>query len=117
MTRLRLLLLACLILTPSKAPAGDPEGRWKSSPLKPWFNSLASPGGGPCCSQSDGHVVDDPDWESREGHYRVKIDGEWIDVPDDRVLKLPNEAGRTMVWPYYNDGHLVVRCFIPGVMM
>ncbi len=50
--------------------------------LNNWFNRLAS-GRGLCCSLTDGVTVADPDWESREGHYRVHLYGEWIDVPDD----------------------------------
>src|SRR5439155_26649284 len=68
--------------------------------LDGWYQSLRS-GKGPCC---DGPGVDathlsDADWESRGGHYRVRIEGEWIDVPDDAVLDVPNRDGRTLVWP------------------
>src|SRR5947207_6950424 len=70
------------------------DGRYSQSPLKPWFDSLKS-GKGPCCSDADGFAVSDPDWESRNGHYVVRIDNEWIDVPDDAVIKEPNRVGRT----------------------
>jgi hypothetical protein len=40
------------------------DGRYADSPLKGWFNSLHS-GKGPCCSDSDGMTVDDPDWACR----------------------------------------------------
>jgi len=43
-------------------------------------------------------TVADPDWESRDGHYRVRLYGEWIDVPDDALITEPNRLGRTMVW-------------------
>ena len=43
-------------------------------------------------------VVADVDWESKDGHYRVRLEGQWIDVPDD-VITVPNRFGRTMVWP------------------
>jgi hypothetical protein len=74
------------------------DGRYSLSPLKPWFDSLRS-GKGPCCSDADRFAVLDPDWESKSGHYRVRVDNEWIDVPDDAVITEPNRAGRTMVWP------------------
>jgi hypothetical protein len=48
---------------------------------------------------TDGVTVADPDWESRNGHYRVRLLGKWIDVPDDAVITEPNRVGRTMVWP------------------
>jgi hypothetical protein len=75
------------------------DGRYSQSPLRQWFDSLKS-GKGPCCSDADGFAVSDPDWESRNGHYLVRIDDQWIDVPDDAVITEPNRAGRTMVWPF-----------------
>jgi hypothetical protein len=83
--------------------------------LNGWYESLRS-GKGPCCDGSDAKRVDDADWESKDGHYRVRIDGEWIDVPREAVVDGPNRAGRTMVWPYYEDGHPKARCFMPGSM-
>ena len=91
------------------------DGRYAQSPLKSWFDGLKS-GKGPCCSVADGRTIDDPDWDSQDGHYRVRIDGQWIDVPDDAVITEPNRAGRTMAWPLYNDGHPAIRCFMPGSM-
>src|SRR5262245_31191373 len=92
--------LSALMLAGSvfgSAAARD-DGRYSASPLKPWFDSLKS-GKGPCCSDADGFAVSDPDWDSWQGHYRVRLDGEWIVVPDDAVITEPNRAGRTMVWP------------------
>ena len=43
----------------------DPE-------IKAWFDKLAS-GRGPCCSDADGTAVSDVDWESKDGHYRVRL--------------------------------------------
>jgi hypothetical protein len=83
--------------------------------LKPWFESLHS-GYGQCCSDADGYVVADPDWESDHGHYRVLIDSEWVVVPNEAVITEPNKIGRTMVWKHYIDGHPRVRCFMPGSM-
>jgi len=91
------------------------DGRYSQSPLKPWFDSLRS-GKGPCCSDADGFVISDPDWESKSGHYRVRIDNEWVDVPDDAVITEPNRAGRTMVWPVKGTLGTSIRCFIPGSM-
>ena len=81
--------------------------------LNNWFNRLAS-GRGLCCALTDGVTVADPDWESREGHYRVRLYGEWIDVPDDALITEPNRAGQTMVWPMLFNGEISVRCFMPG---
>jgi hypothetical protein len=42
------------------------DGRYANSPLKSWFDQLAS-GKGLCCSFADGFRVDNVDWDS---HYR-----------------------------------------------
>ena len=91
------------------------DGRYAHSPLKPWFDGLRS-GKGLCCSDADGFAVSDPDWESKDGHYRVRVDNEWVDVPDDAVITEPNRYGRTMVWPTRGTLGTSIRCFMPGTM-
>jgi hypothetical protein len=84
--------------------------------LKAWFEGLKSEKG-PCCSDADGTAVSDVDWESGNGHYRVRIYGEWVDVPDNAVITEPNRVGRTMVWPIRDGvGGVYIRCFMPGSM-
>ena len=96
--------------------ARDLEGQYANSPLKSWFDHLAS-GRGPCCSVADGETVSDPDWETKDGHYRVRLQGAWVDVPEDAVITEPNLSGRTMVWPIrYEGGGIMIRCFMPGSM-
>src|SRR4051812_35273779 len=53
--------------------------------LNEWFDKLQS-GKGLCCSLSDGETVADPDWRTAHGHYQVRLDNEWIDVPEDAVI-------------------------------
>ena len=90
------------------------DGRYANSPLHEWFNQLKS-AKGLCCSFADGATVEDPDWNISDGHYRVRIDANWYDVPDDAVIAEPNRFGKTMVWPFYSDGRLLyIRCFMPG---
>jgi hypothetical protein len=91
------------------------DGRYSQSPLKPWFDNLRS-GKGPCCSDADGFAIADLDWESKSGHNRVRIDNEWVDVPDDAVITEPNRAGRTMVWPVKGTLGTSIRSFMPGSM-
>jgi len=91
------------------------DGRYAGSALKPWFDTLKS-SKGLCCSDADGFAVSDPDWDSKDGHYRVHLDGVWIEVPDDAVITEPNRAGRTMVWPIKGSLGIVIRCFLPGSM-
>ena len=114
---LTIFMAAALAAFPAtKSRARDLDGRYANSPLHDWFNQLKS-GKGLCCSFADGASVEDPDWNMKDGHYRVKIDANWYDVPDDAVVIEPNRAGKTMVWPYYSDGKLIyIRCFMPGDM-
>jgi len=106
-----LVVVAVMLSTFAMARAHDQE----RPELNAWYESLRS-GKGPCCDGSDAKRVDDADWESKDGHYRVRIDGEWVDIPREAVVDGPNRAGRTMVWPYYKDGHPKARCFMPGSM-
>jgi hypothetical protein len=112
-----LIGFAVLVLPLATYPghARDPDGRYANSPLKEWFNSLRS-GKGPCCSDADGTAVSDVDWEAGNGHYRVRIEGDWVNVPDEAVITEPNRVGRTMVWPIRGYGGLTIRCFMPGSM-
>jgi hypothetical protein len=117
-------IIACIIahFIVKAVEARDLDGRYANSPLKPWFDHLAS-GKGLCCSMADGYRVEDADWESKDGHYRVRIpkvaggtEMEWVDVPEDAVITEPNRAGRTMVWPIYGYLGESIRCFMPGSM-
>ncbi|XSC46617.1 hypothetical protein ACF1BQ_013035 [Bradyrhizobium sp. RDT10] len=112
--RTAVALIASTAVLVGVAMARD-DGRYANSPLKSWFDSLRS-GKGPCCSDADGSAVADVDWESKDGHYRVRLHGEWIDVPDDAVITEPNRAGRTMVWPMWGTHGISIRCFLPGSM-
>jgi hypothetical protein len=74
------------------------DGRYANSPLKSWFDRLAS-GNGLCCSFADGFRVDDVDWDTQDSHYRVRLNGEWIVVPDDAVVTEPNKYGPPLSGP------------------
>jgi hypothetical protein len=58
--------------------------------------------------------VADPDWESKDGHFRVRLGNKWVDVPDDALITEPNRAGRTMVWPLRTGAAISIRCFYAG---
>lgn len=109
------LLIALVVLSTHGALSRD-DGRYTDSPLKPWFDSLRSHLG-PCCSDADGVAVADPDWESHNGHYRVRLEGQWVEVPDEAVITEPNLAGRTMVWPVKTAFGISICCFMPGSMI
>lgn len=90
------------------------DGRYANDPLKSWFDQLAS-GRGLCCSFADGFSIQDVDWDTQDGHYRVRLNGAWIDVPDSAVVTEPNRFGPAVVWPYLDsDGNTQIRCFLPG---
>jgi hypothetical protein len=105
--------------------AKDTDGKYANSPLKAWFDDLKS-GKGLCCSYTDGYTVEDADWDSKDGHYRVRLPREpeskdmiWVDVPDEALVTEPNIYGHTMVWPVYtigSDPPVWIRCFMPGPM-
>lgn len=121
--RIAALLTILLALTISRAYPKDPNNQYAGSPLKPWFDSLTSKMGS-CCSDADGAVLIDTDWETHDGRYRVRMTDkrfpeagpQWFDVPPEAVLEQPNRDGRTIVWPLYGVYGLTIRCFIPGSM-
>ncbi len=110
----QLLVLLLLILPFIPAAVAKDDGRYAQSPLKPWFDSLTNKKMQPCCSDADGRTLKDVDWEFNGHEYRVRIDGDWISVPDDAVIEKPNRAGVAMVWRTWVDGKNVIVCFIPG---
>jgi hypothetical protein len=127
------VLWALLSFLPLQPAHARDDGRYANEPLHAWFDSLAS-GKGLCCSFADGAQVDDVDWDTvpscengKSGgsgnasvpicsmHYRVRLHGEWIIVPDSAVVTEPNKFGPAVVWPYVDaEGVQQIRCFIPG---
>jgi hypothetical protein len=121
----------CLAVFALAASVGHARDRGQfantNADLKAWFDGLRS-GKGPCCSDADGSALSDTDWESKDGHYRVRLpryasalEGQpqelvWVDVPAEAVISEPNRVGRTMVWPIYGYMGVSIRCFMPGSM-
>jgi len=95
----RLIILGAVALASYSGPKTD---------LTPWFESLKSSGGGYCCAQADGRETE---YDMKDGHYVVSINGKSVQVPDDRVLTQPNRHGHAMVWLDYKGD---IRCFIPS---
>ena len=94
--------------------AARDDGRYANEPLHAWFDQLAS-GKGLCCSFADGFSVQDVDWDTQDGRYRVRLQGEWVVVPDTAVVSEPNRFGPAVVWPYLDAmGATQIRCFMPG---
>ena len=110
------IVLGILALGISYAYPKDLTGRYAQSPDHEWVKSLHSPRGAWCCDLADGRTVLDADWRSKDGQYQVRIEGVWIDVPDDAVIGEPNKIGQTIVWMYRVNGSPIVTCFLPGSM-
>jgi hypothetical protein len=111
--RVLAVIALCMIFVPNPLSARD-DGRFANSPLKSWFDQLAS-GKGLCCSFADGVSVQDVDWDSQDGRYRVRLNGQWVIVPDTALVTEPNRFGPAVVWPYQDAaGATQIRCFLPG---
>ena len=104
------IVVALLVGLSNSAFARD-DGRYANDPLKHWFDNLTSSNGN-CCSFADGLSISDVDWDTKDGHYRVLLHGEWINVPNSAVVTEPNRYGPAVVWPYMDtDGNIYIRCF------
>ena len=90
-----------------------------SPEVKAWANSLDNTLGEGCCSTADGWKPEEVEYDIKDNKYRVKIDGDWYDVPPYAVIKRPNKFGFPVVWYYktWLNGtrpSILIRCFIPG---
>jgi hypothetical protein len=103
----------CMALFAATQASARDNGEYANSPLKQWFDKLASKKG-LCCSFADGVTVRGVDWDSHDGHYRVRLHGQWIVVPDAALVTEPNRFGEAVVWPYEEGGETQIRCFMPG---
>lgn len=120
MTRVTMCALLVVISAHGGLIQARDDGRYANSPLKSWFENLNS-GRGQCCEEADGLALQDGDWDTKDGHYRVFVEDKWWNVPDDAVVKGPNRDGRTIVWPVYiwslgGLEELQIRCFMPGTL-
>jgi hypothetical protein len=106
--------VVALVVGLSDSAFARDDGRYANEPLKNWFDNLTS-SKGKCCSFADGFSVSDVDWDTEDGHYRVLLHGEWVNVPNSSVVTEPNRYGPAVVWPYMDsNGTIYIRCFLPG---
>lgn len=112
------LMLAGLLIVSAPVSAHWYGATRIGAPDKAWWESLQPKGGGlPCCDIADGQKVLDVDWDTAgpNNSYRVRLNGQWIVVPDAAVVTAPNRFGPAVVWPYQDgDGVMRIRCFMPG---
>jgi hypothetical protein len=91
-----------------------------SKDIKAWIERLTDRSGTSCCSTADGVQPLEVEWDIGAHHYRVKVDDQWLTVPDSAVVRGPNRLGHAVVWLYYeldleqDVQDTYVRCFLPG---
>jgi hypothetical protein len=88
-----------------------------------WFERQTSHDGHfPCCSEADGHVLNEEDWRVQGGKYQVFLEDRWWDVPREAIVdpgKGANPIGKPVVWYRHlegYDGPPHLDCFCPGTM-
>jgi hypothetical protein len=98
------------------AEAHDPKHHTENPVLADAKNQT----GGLCCDGKDYTIADA--WERLpNGKYRVLLDNQWLDVPDEaHVANVKNPYTEAIVWLFrYSDGvgnrYMGVRCFKEGV--
>ena len=84
------------------------------SEIGDWFKSLRVPGTNiSCCDSADCGTTDPEYYRTTATGYEVFVFGQWIPVPDDRVLSRPdNPTGRAVLCAI--NGRVL--CFLPGVL-
>jgi hypothetical protein len=120
--QMKFSVIALIVLVASPAIARDNGQYAQSDPqIRQWFRSQVSPKTGiQCCSEADGVFAEE---DIRDGHYWIRFpqsNGEWMQVPDDVVIKDPNRNGAPVVWWYYSvnresrQRELKIRCYAVG---
>lgn len=110
----RIIIPLWILLLLVVAASAHDNGQYSGSALKAWFDKLSS-GKGLCCSFADGVSIQNVDWDIQNDYYRVRIDGQWLKVPQDAVVTEPNKFGSAVVWPYKDLNNVTqIRCFLPG---
>ena len=99
---MRVVLLVLIVLCPATAQArwigtaeqwADLQSRDAYGDMGNSFNSLSSKKAGSCCSNFAGRPPE-AIAQTSDNHYQVMLEGQWVDVPDDAVLDVPNKYGR-----------------------
>ena len=109
--------LAILLLLTTPALADPPPNVDLNSPLHKWFHAQHSVNGIWCCDISDGHVLSDEDWRMASDAYEVRINGEWIRVPEKALRDPnggPNPTGHAIAWYNISEYGVMLYCFAPG---
>ena len=108
---LRAVLVTVFIGTPAVA---HDNGQFGDVPaqVREWFHNVRSSKGIPCCDIADGRRTE---FDMRKDLYWVPVNGNWVPVPPDAVLKdTSNPVGDAVVWYSVYGGQVIIRCFVPG---
>ena len=104
---------ACLTALTGAAFAFD-NGQYENVPpeIRAWFKGNIAPNGVPCCDMADGHRTD---YDFRDGAYWVPIEGQWMQVPEQAIIRdRGNPVGQAVVWYVHHGGRIVISCFVPA---
>jgi hypothetical protein len=82
--------------------------------IREWIEGLRNGRNTGCCATSDGTKVDAADWRRTEMGYEVMIQGTWLTVDPAAVVTDRNRVGYAIVWTYFADNKINIRCFLPG---
>jgi hypothetical protein len=108
---LKAALVSAFIGTPAIARDNGQFGDVPAQ-VREWFHNVRSSKGIPCCDIADGHRTE---FDMRKGLYWVPVNGSWVPVPPDAVLKdTANPVGDAVVWYSVYGGQVIIRCFVPG---
>ncbi len=118
---LTLLVALCLFFPVAALQAQDAARNRQVSPeIKLWAEALTNEAGIGCCTIANGLVPEEIEWDISANSYRVKVDGQWLFVPDEAVIKAPNRLGYAAVWfeidhdLEFEEYTISIRCFLPG---
>jgi hypothetical protein len=110
----RILLLLLVLCAPALA-RDNGQFNQAAPELRQWFRDQKSPKTGMiCCNEADGAEAQE---DIRDGHYWTTwpaVAPTWYPVPDDVVIKDPNKVGHPVVWIYFEQGAIKIRCYAPG---
>lgn len=121
---MKLPLIAAITLYATTAQAAPPpvgSDDWNiMAPYKEWVTTQHDRLGRWCCSIADGRIAEaringNGHWEARILHPETVApeDGPvppgYVEVPDERVLRVPNPTGFPILWIYKGQA----QCFAP----
>jgi hypothetical protein len=103
--------VAALIAGTALAWARPREGVTLDPVLHDWYESLKEPGTNfPCCSIADCRPTD---YRMGDSGYEAWLDGQWVKVPEGRVLTgQSNPVGHAVVCRSPANGSIL--CFVPA---